>query len=273
MIQANQALIDHAELMQEIGQPPEVLAKLKETGDYTGLTKSVVTARDGRNRMAAISSPAGAPSDPHLHHDFHEWWIIMEGEVSYQIGEYEPVIAKFGDIVIAAAGYRHDIKPWKGDQCVRLVVGKESSNHELKGTPHPRTLPMPTDWAPPNMIHTSLEWMIERHGLDENWGEQVVLDQRNRLNMIHTLPGSSNTPHWHPDMDELWFIAKGSCEWTVDDDEPFIANKGDLVFVGAGRLHGIRTIGDESSIRYAMTSPDVIHYYLDNPDDPRPPKR
>ncbi len=273
MIQVNQPLIDHAELMQEIGQPPEVLAKLKETGDYTGLTKSVVTARDGRNRMAAISSPAGAPSDPHLHDDFHEWWIIMEGETSYQIGEYEPVIAKFGDIVIAPAGYRHDIKPWKGDQCARLVVGKENSNYDLKGTPHPRTLSIPTDWEPPNMIHTSLEWMIERHGLDTNWGEQVVLDQRNRLNMIHPLPGSSNTPHWHPDMDELWFVAKGACEWTVDDDEPFLAKKGDLVFVGAGRLHGIRTIGDESSIRYAMTSPDVIHYFLDNPDDPRPPKR
>jgi hypothetical protein len=67
MIQTNQAHIDYAELMDEIGQSPEALAKLKETGDYTGMTKSVKTILDGRNRAAAISSPAGSPSDPHLH--------------------------------------------------------------------------------------------------------------------------------------------------------------------------------------------------------------
>ena len=272
MIQTNQTHIDYAELMEEIGQPPEVLAKLKEDGDYTGLTKSVKTVLDGRNRAAAISSPAGAPSDPHLHADFHEWWVIMKGEVAYDIGEYEQVVASFGDIVIAPCGYRHDIKPWKGDQCVRMVVGFNDSNHDLKGLPHPRTLPIPDDWQPPNMIHTRLEWMIERHGLDENWGEEVVLDQRNRVNIIHTLPGSTNRPHWHPDMDEWWFVAKGEVEWTVGNDAPFVVKRGDIVFVEAGRAHAIRTVGEESSIRYAVTSPDVVHYYLDNPDDPRPPK-
>ena len=146
MIQTNQTHIDYSELMDEIGQPPEVLAKLKQDGDYTGLTKSVKTILDGRNRAAAISSPAGAPSDPHLHADFHEWWIVMKGEVAYDIGEYEQVVASFGDIVIAPCGYRHDIKPWKGNQCVRMVVGMNDSNHDLKGLPHPRTLPIPDDW-------------------------------------------------------------------------------------------------------------------------------
>ena len=272
MIQTNAPLIGYKELCEEIGQSPAQLVRLKETGDYTGATKSVKTGLDGRNRIAAISSPAGAPSDPHLHADFHEWWIIMAGEVSYQIGEYEPVVARFGDIVIAPAGYRHDIKSFKGDQCIRLVVGLESSNHDLKGHAHPRTLPIPKDWEPPNMIHTGLEYMIERHGLDANWGEEVVLDQRNRMNMIHTLPGSSNRPHWHPNMDEWWFVAKGEIEWKIGSGEPFLAGRGDLVFVESGYVHAIRTVGDESSIRYAVTSPDVIHYFPDNPDDPRPPK-
>lgn len=99
-----------------------------------------------------------------------------------------------------------------------------------------------------------------------------MLDQRNRVNIIHTLPGSTNRPHWHPDMDEWWFVAKGEVEWTVGNDAPFVAKRGDMVFVEAGRAHAIRTVGEESSIRYAVTSPDVVHYYLDNPDDPRPPK-
>ena len=271
MIRTNARHIDYRELCEEIGLSPEQLAKLKESGDYTGTTKSVITLLDGRNRAAAISSPAGAPSDPHLHADFHEWWIIMAGEVAYDIGEYEQIVAKFGDIVIAPAGYRHDIKPFKGDQCIRMVVGLENSNHDLKGVPHPRTLPIPEDWEPPNMIHTRLEYMIERHGLDANWGEEVILDQRNRMNMIHTLPGSANNPHWHPDMDEWWFVAMGEIEWKVSTEEPFVASRGDIVFVEAGYSHAIRTVGDESSIRYAVTSPDVVHYMLDNPDHPRPP--
>lgn len=272
MIQTNQTHIDYTELCEELAQSPEQLAKIRETGDYSTSTTVIKAVLDGRNRAGAISSPAGGPSDPHLHADFHEWWIIMKGEVGYEIGEYEQVIGKFGDIVLAPCGYRHDIKPHKGDQCIRLVVGFEDSNHDLKGLPHPRTLPIPTDWVPPNMIHTSLDWMIERHGLDSNWAEEVLLDQRNRVNMIHTLPGSTNRPHWHPDMDEWWFVAKGEVEWKVGGDEPFVAKRGDIVFVGAGYSHAIRTVGDESSIRYAVTSPDVIHHFLDDPDAPPAPK-
>lgn len=272
MIRTNARHIDYRELCAEIGQSPEQLARLRETGDYAGTTRSVKTVLDGRNRAAAISSPAGAPSDPHLHADFHEWWIIMAGEVAYEIGEYEQIVASFGDIVIAPCGYRHDIKPHKGDQCIRMVVGLEDSNHDLKGLPHPRILPIPEDWEPPNMIHTRLEYMIERHGLETNWGEVVLLDQRNRVNMIHSLPGQSNRPHWHPDMDEWWFVAKGQIEWKVGDEGPFVAGRGDIVFVEAGYSHEITTVGDESSIRYAVTTPDVVHHFLDDPDAPPPPR-
>ena len=99
-----------------------------------------------------------------------------------------------------------------------------------------------------------------------------MLDQRNRVNIIHTLPGSSNRPFWHPDYDEWWFLAKDEIEWKIGKDEPFVAKRGDIVFVGSGRPHAIRTVGEKSSIRYAVTTRGVIHYFLDNPGHPRPPK-
>lgn len=228
-------------------------------------------AMDGRNRIAMISSPAGTPGDPHLHPDFNEWWVILNGEVEYVIGEHEPFVAKFGDIVIAPCGYRHDIRSFKGDNCIRVVVGPEHSNHDLKGVPPVREVPL-DDLAPPNRIHTPLDYMIARHGTDKSWGEQVVLDQRNRANMIHQMPGSGNRPHWHPDMDEWWVVLKGEVEWRAGNDAPFRAKRGDIAFVEAGKSHAIDTVGDESSIRLAVTTPDVIHYYLDDPSAPRPPK-
>jgi quercetin dioxygenase-like cupin family protein len=226
---------------------------------------------DGRNRAGMICSPAGSPSDPHLHPDFNEWWVILNDEVEYAIGEYEPFVATFGSIVIAPAGYRHDIRPHKGEKCIRMVVGFQHSNHDLKGLVPSRQLAL-DEPPPPNRIHTSLEYMIERHGLDKPWAEQVLLDQRNRANMIHQLPGQGNRPHWHPNMDEWWVVLNGELEWRVGSDAPFRAKRGDLVFVEAGRAHAIDTVGDESSIRLAVTSPDVVHYFLDDPKAPRPPR-
>ena len=231
---------------------------------------SATVVRDGRNRAAMICSPSGGPSDPHLHPDFNEWWVILNDEVTYQIGEYEPFAARFGDIVIAPCGYRHDIRPSKGDRCIRMVVGYMHSNHDLKGIEPSRLIPL-DDLAPPNRIHTPLEYMIERHGVEKPWSEQVILDQRNRANMIHQLPGQTNRPHWHPDMDEWWVVLKGELEWKVGSDEPIRAGRGDVVFVEAGRAHAIETAGRESSIRLAVTSPSVVHHFLDDPSAPRPP--
>ena len=34
---------------------------------------------DGRNRSVWISGPPGTPPDPHIHPDFNEWWIALDG--------------------------------------------------------------------------------------------------------------------------------------------------------------------------------------------------
>jgi mannose-6-phosphate isomerase-like protein (cupin superfamily) len=73
-------------------------------------------------------------------------------------------------------------------------------------------------------------------------------------------------------MDEWWFVAKDEIEWKIGKDEPFVAKRVDIVFVESGRPHAIRTVGEKSSIRYAVTTSGGIHYFLDNPGHPRPPK-
>ncbi len=195
----------------------------------------------------------------------------MAGEISWQIGEYEPVLAREGDIVIAPCGFRHDIRP-KGDaQTMRLGVTHYHGNHDLKGVAPSRLVPL-SEVGPPNLTHTSLQWMIKRHGAGSNWAEEVLIDQRNRANMIHSLPGQASRTHWHPNMDEWWAVLKGELEWRVGDREPFRVRKGDLVFVETGYAHQITNVGDEPSIRLAVTTPDVIHHFLDDLNAPPPPK-
>lgn len=251
---------------QPVAHLPDILAR---HGEERWMDVLIV---DGRNRAGLICSPEGTPGDPHLHPDFNEWWVILGGETTFQVGEYEPIVARFGDIVIAPAGYRHDIRPSRGQQCLRLVVGPPWSNHDLKGVPPSRTIPHPTGLKPPNLVHTPLEWMIERNGTEKDWAELVLLDQRNRANMIHQRPRGTNRAHWHPNCWEWWVVLKGELEWRVGKRSPFRATRGDIVYVEAGLAHEIVTVGDESSIRLAVTNPDIIHYFLDNPDHPRPPR-
>ena len=264
------------EIKRDLSQSPDAALALDEIarsgGAYAAATRSRVIVRDGRNRVAAISSAEGAPSDPHLHTDFHEWWVILGGEVRYQIGEYGPFVASFGDIVIAPCGFRHDVAPHRGEQCIRLVVGPETSNHDIKGIPPARLIPAPYDLPPPNRVHTPLSYMIERNGLNKAWTEEVVINGKDRANMIHSLPGEANRAHWHPNCDEWWVVLRGALEWKVGARTPFVAGPGDIVFVEAGYAHEITTVGDESSIRLAVTTPDRIHHYLDDPEAPRPPR-
>ena len=243
-----------------VNQPVTHLADLRAAHAGDERWGELLT-RDGRNRALLITAAPGAPPDPHMHPDFNEFWIMLDGETEYQIGQYEPFEAKWGDVVIAPCGYRHDIRstgsgPWN----MRLVVGPQWSNHDIKGIQPSKLLPLP-EAEPANLIHTSYEWMLERHGTDSNWGEVVLLDQRNRINFIHSMPGVSNNPHWHPDFDEWWVVLKGELEWEVGKREPFRAGPGDVVFVERGYRHKITTVSDESSVRLAVTTPASIHIF------------
>ena len=228
---------------------------------------------DGRNRAIVICAPPGTPGDPHLHPDYNEWWVILGGEIAWQVGEYEPVTARDGDIVIAHCGARHDIQPiGTVARTIRLAVAPPHSNHDLKGVPPSRQVPVHRDLAPPNLVHTPLEWMLERHGRDSAWTEEVVLDQRNRANMIYQLPGESNRAHWHPGFDEWWVVIRGELTWTIGNSEPVLAKKGDLVFVEEGYLHEITTVGDRPSVRLAVTTPDRKHIYTEGDEGVPPPR-
>lgn len=227
---------------------------------------------DGRNRAALISSVAGTPGDPHLHPDFNEWWLGLGGQTSWQIGEYEPVIAEFGDIVIAPCGQRHDIQPVGDGHGRRLVVGPETSNHDLKGVEPSRLIPIDDSLEPPNRIHTSLNYMLERRGTDETWLQQIIKDRRNWVWMGHLLPGEATRPHWHPATNEWWAVLQGEIEYTIGKSDPFIATRGDIVYAKAGDVHAVRTVSDEPSVRLAVMDPDVILHHLDDPDAPPPPK-
>ena len=230
-----------------------------------------VVIDDGRNRAVWICSTEGTPPDPHIHPDFNEWWIVLDGKTRWQIGQYEPVTAEWGDVIIAPAGFSHDIRPWEGQTCVRFGVTHPDGNHDIKGIAPCRFIPVDEGMEAPNLIHSSLKKFVAQHGTDSNWKQLIVLDERNRALLTHELPGTVNRRYWHPDMRKWWVVLGGEMEWRIADRAPVRAGPGDVVFVESGTSHEIETVSDGPSLRLTITAPDIVHHYMDDPDAPPPP--
>ena len=226
-----------------------------------------VILEDGRNQVVWISGPAGNPPDPHIHPNFNEWWFVLDGKTRWQIGQYEPVEAEWGDIVMAPAGFAHDIRPIQGSGdgggAIRVGITHPESNHDIKGIAPCRLIPVERDLSAPNLIHTRFADLKSHYGGTENWKHIVVLDERNRALITHELPGTVNRRMWHPDMHKWWVVLQGRLEWSIGDSETVEAGPGDVLLVRSEEVHEIRTVGDEPSVRLTITAPDIIHHYAD----------
>jgi hypothetical protein len=127
---------------------------------------------------------------------------VLDGKTRWQIGQYESVTAEWGDVVMAPAGFSHDIRPWEGDQAIRFGITHPDGNHNIKGIAPCRYIPVDPDQEAPNLIHTSLKRLLTQHGTDTTWEQIVVLDERNRAVLVHEMPGTENPTVAHPDMNE-----------------------------------------------------------------------
>ena len=56
---------------------------------------------------ADLPGGQGGSVDNHIHHDFVEWWIVLEGELKFEIGDYPPIIARQNDIITSPLGTHH----------------------------------------------------------------------------------------------------------------------------------------------------------------------
>ena len=227
---------------------------------------------DGRNWVTLICDKPGDSNDPHVHPDFSEWWIVMQGELVWEIGDYPPVHAKKGDIVISPPGQRHLISTVGHEPSLRVAVSKHGSNHDVKGDRASELKPFPDQELPPNLLHTDLA-RVQAHYGQPDWFQDIVSNDLNRAVLICHGPGMTNEAHWHPAFDEWWPVLKGEVTWEVGSNRPPIhAREGDVVFVPKGMRHLITTVGAGASLRLAVMAPEAVHVYTDDDESAPPPR-
>jgi quercetin dioxygenase-like cupin family protein len=113
-----------------------------------------------------------------------------------------------------------------------------------------------------NVSTTSIDELIKKMG-SGSWAARLVYNERFGGVVIQQQPGEGNRLHYHPDADECWVIISGKWEWYIEGEGTNTVTKNDIVVVKKNIKHKITCIGDEPSIRFAITAPDVDHVYAD----------
>ena len=85
---------------------------------------------DDRNRGNLICHAPGMSNNAHWHPDFDEWWAILKGELTWDVGSKRPLIhAREGDVVFVPKGMRHHISTVGTGISWRLAVTTPDALH------------------------------------------------------------------------------------------------------------------------------------------------
>ena len=109
----------------------------------------------------------------------------------------------------------------------------------------------------PNLIHTKLKVLVDRNGTSTDWSEIVVSDNRNYATYTHELPGRSSGSKMHSEENRWWVVVKGKITWSVEGEDSFVADTGDVVYVEQGKSYSTVTTGESSSIRLTVSAPVI----------------
>ena len=84
---------------------------------------------DERNLVTLIASPPGGGNRPHWHREFDEWWVVLGGQLQWELTGGVVVNAAKDDIVWVPRGTVHHIRNVGDDLSLRLAVAMPPAWH------------------------------------------------------------------------------------------------------------------------------------------------
>lgn len=224
-----------------------------------------------------IASAPGSKVPRQFHPDTRAWWIVMDGQIKFDIEGQQPFVASKGSMVqapmqtifsmetvgdkpalryevnIARAKtlYPEDVQPPK-------MQGFEWIQVKLNRTPGP--------WDHGNQPHINLYELAKQSNYK---GGRFVHDDRGVANIIYgyekDLPALNpkDRGHYHPECSEHWLIMAGQIRYPIEGQGVIIANEGDVVYVPMFTFHAPRFHGPGPSCRLAMNGYTNIAHLRD----------
>jgi mannose-6-phosphate isomerase-like protein (cupin superfamily) len=84
---------------------------------------------DERNLVTLIATAPGGGNRPHWHRDFDEWWVVMAGQLEWELTGGTVVKAQKDDIVWVPRGTVHHIRAVGDEMTLRLAVAMPPGIH------------------------------------------------------------------------------------------------------------------------------------------------
>ncbi len=102
-----------ADVVRQMGPPP--------------WSKRIIA--DERQLVTLIATPPGGGNRPHWHRDFDEWWVVLAGELEWELTGGALVRAAATDIVWVPRGTVHHIRTVGSAVSQRLAVAMPPAAH------------------------------------------------------------------------------------------------------------------------------------------------
>jgi mannose-6-phosphate isomerase-like protein (cupin superfamily) len=227
-----------------------------------------------------ISSAPGTRAPKQMHPDTREWWVVMDGQIRFDIEGQQPFTASKGWMVQVPMQTIYSFETVGDKPSVRYEVNiagakrlyvQEADIPKMPGMGwlHVRVGRMPGVYLHGNKPYVTYDELAK--ALDEKKLKgtvRIVQDDRGTANFIYgrasDLPpiNPKDRGHYHPESCEFWLVMSGQIRYPIEGQGVVIANEGDTVYVPKFTFHAPRWYGDGPSCRLAMNGyPNIAHLF------------
>lgn len=229
---------------------------------------------------AWVYSAPGTKVPKQLHPDTREFWIVMEGQIRFDIEGQQPFTASKGWMVqvpmqtffsMETVGDQPSLR-WQANVTgVHTLYADEAATPKMPGF-HWMQVKMARQcciYDHNNKPYVTFEEAAKANEEGRVKGTQrIVQDDREAGNFIYgyekNLPplNPNEKGHYHPESSEFWLVMAGQIRYPIEGQGVIIANVGDLVYVPPFTFHAPRWYGPGPSCRFAMNGyPAIAHLF------------
>jgi len=241
-----------------------------------------VVVNDQHLRSEYIQMVPGFKHPKAMRPDTRAWWVVLDGQVRFDIEAAEPFTASKGSMVQVPMQTMFSFEVVGSQPALVFetnVAGAKTLyvNEAEAPAPPPGTAwnkvtfnnRVTGRWLHNNKPHVTYDDVAAKLEKGELKGTiRIVEDDRGTANFIYgynsKLPpvDPKNKGHYHPEGAEYWLIMKGQIRYPIENVGVVIAQEGDVVYVPPFTYHAPRWWGDGAACRLAFNGfPQIAHLF------------
>jgi mannose-6-phosphate isomerase-like protein (cupin superfamily) len=257
-------------------KPHTKLADLKAKNKGRADWKEVIVD-DSHMRAEYISTAPGTKVSKRFHPDTREWWIVMDGQIRFEIEGQEPFVATKSSMVQVPMQTIYSMETVGDKPALRFEVNIAGAKTLYPQEVQPPKTPgldwilvtlnrKPAPYDHGNQPHINLHELAKTPNYR---GGRFVHDDRAVANIIYghekDLPALNpkDRGHYHPECAEFWLIMAGQIRYPIENQGVIIADEGDVVYAPMFTFHAPRFHGPGPSCRLAMNGYTNISHLRD----------